>query len=270
MDTILETLKVIATEYALKVVGVVVVFIVASWLSKKLQKLVVGIAEKRKLDLTIGRVLGTLVRTGIMAFAVISILGVFGIETASFAVVLGAAGLAIGLAFQGSLGNLSAGVMLLIFRPFKVGDVITVAGTTGKVYEISLFTTLLDTPDNRRIIVPNGTIFGSTIENITHHATRRADINVGADYGASLEETRDVLLKAAATVEGGLSDPAPAVVCTGLGDSSVDWQVRIWCNTADTLGVIELGTRVVKNALDEAGIGIPFPQMDVHLDKVEG
>lgn len=145
-------------------------------------------------------------------------LTMFGFETTSFAAVIGAAGLAIGLAMQGTLSNFSAGHMLLIFRPFKVGDVVSTAGVTGKVINLALFTTEFDTPDNRRIIVPNGAIFGSTIENITFHDTRRVDVSVGTEY------------------------------------------------TADYWAVRDRATQSIKKHLDEAGIGIPFPQMDVHID----
>lgn len=158
--------------------------------------------------------------------------------------------------------------MLLVFRPFKVGDVVSVAGITAKVVEIELFTTLFDTPDNRRIIVPNGQIFGSTIENITFHETRRVDVNVGTDYGADLKETRAVLERVAANVEGGLDDPAPQIYLTELAGSSINWAVRVWAQTPDYWAVRERITDEIKDALDDAEIGIPFPQMDVHLDGI--
>jgi len=172
------------------------------------------------------------------------------------------------MALSGTLGHFASGVMLLIFRPFKVGDVINAAGVIGKVYEIELFTTALDTPDNRRIIVPNGSIYGATIENISHHPTRRVDVAVGVDYSADIDKTREVLDAAARSVEGILSDPPHAIVLGDLGDSAVNWTVRVWCNSADYWGIKEQLTRAVKQHLDQAGIGIPFPQMDVHLDKV--
>ena len=156
--------------------------------------------------------------------------------------------------------------MLLTFRPFKVGDVVSAGGTTGKVFEIGLFTTIFDTPDNRRIIVPNNEIFGGTIENVSHHATRRVAVSVGTDYGADIDKAREVMLAAAKATENVLGDPEPAVVLTGLGGSSIDWSVRVWVNAADYWGVMDALTRNVKVALDDAEIGIPFPQMDVHID----
>jgi small conductance mechanosensitive channel len=254
------------TQYAVKVVGALAFLIVAWIIAGVIGRATQRSLEKSKLDLTLTKFFGKLAKYVVLIMAVIACLGVFGIETTSFAALIGAAGLAIGLAFQGTLGNFSAGIMLLVFRPFGVGDVVNVNGTTAKVTEIELFTTLLDTPDNRRIIMPNGQIFGSTIENITFHPTRRVDVAVGTDYDASLREAREVLLQVAQNVEGGLSEPTPQVYLQELGGSSIDWSVRVWANTPDYWAVRERLTQQVKEALDEAGIGIPYPQMDVHFD----
>lgn len=253
------------TIFLPKVVGVVVLLFVAWTVSKWAGKRVTKTSEER-LDLTIARFLGSLTQYLIMIMALLGCLNIFGFETTSFAAVLGAAGLAIGLAMQGTLSNFSAGLMLLIFRPFKVNDVISTAGVTGKVINLSLFTTELDTPDNRRLIVPNGSIFGSTIENITFHDTRRVDVSVGTDYPADISQTRDVLLSAVANLDGVHADPAPVAYLTELGASSIDWSVRIWTNTTDYWDVRERATQAIKHALDNADIGIPYPQMDVHLD----
>ena len=183
---------------------------------------------------------------------------------------MGAAGLAVGLAFQGTLANFSSGVMLLVFRPFKVGDVVNAAGVTGKVYETGMFSTTLDTPDNRRIILPNGTVFGSTIENVTHHDTRRVDVTIGVDYAADLDDTRQVLTNSISNIPDTLNEPESQIVLSELGASSVDWTIRIWSNTEDYWGVRETVLESVKKSLDAAGIGIPYPQLDVHLDKVPG
>lgn len=253
------------TNFLPKVVGViallVVSWIVAKWAGKRVTK-----SAEKKLDLTIARFLGSLTKYGILIMAILSCLNIFGFQTTSFAAVIGAAGLAIGLAMQGTLSNFSAGLMLLIFRPFRVNDVVSTAGVTGKVVNLSLFTTEIDTPDNRRFIVPNGAIFGSTIENVTFHDTRRVEVVVGTDYPANIEQTREVLINAVKDIEGVHAEPAPVAYLTGLGGSSIDWSVRIWTNTPDFWAVRERATQAVKNALDEAGIGIPYPQMDVHLD----
>jgi len=226
--------------------------------------------RRANVDETLTRFIAKILRWLILVIAGIMCLSAFGIETTSFAAVLGAAGLAVGLAFQGTLSNFSAGVMLLVFRPFKVGDAVTVGGTTGKVDAIDLVSTTLDTADNRRFVVPNSTVFGSTIENITFHDTRRVDINVGCDYSADIDRTREVLNEAALTVPGRIDDPEHQIVLSGLGASSVDWIVRVWCKTDDYWDVRDAGIRAVKQALDNAGIGIPYPQMDVHVDKGDG
>jgi small conductance mechanosensitive channel len=155
--------------------------------------------------------------------------------------------------------------MLLIFRPFKVGDTVNVAGQSGTVDEIELFTTTLDTPDNRRIIMPNSAVFGATIENVSYHRVRRVDVPVGVSYDADIDLTRDVLQSAIATTPGALVEPAPEAVLLGLGASSVDWSVRAWAPTADVGAVKEALIRNVKVRLDAAGIAIPFPQMDIHV-----
>ncbi len=224
--------------------------------------------QKAKVDLTLSRFASKSIRWAILLFALIGCLGYFGINVTSFAAIIGAAGLAIGLAFQGSLSNVAAGVMLLIFRPFRVDQVVSVAGNTGKVFEIELFTTTIDTPDNRRIIIPNSAVFGAVIENVTFHPKRRVEVAVGVEYSADIDRTREVLTEAAHRVPGILTEDKPAIVLAELGASSVDWVVRVWCPTADFFAVKEALTREVKYALDNAGIGIPFPQMDVHLDKL--
>ncbi len=253
-------------EYAPMVGGaalfLIVAWIVSGWLSSIVRKSM----EKARIDTTLSRFAGKLTSWGVRIVALVSALEIFGVASTSFAAILGGAGLAIGLAFQGTLGSFAAGVMLLVFRPFKVGDVVTVAGITAKVDEIDLFSTTLDTPDNRRFIVPNGSIFGSTIENVTHHAKRRVDVTVGVEYSADIDRTREILTSATAGIEGMLEEPAPVIMLTGLGASSVDWVVRIWAATGDFWPVKERLTRSIKMKLDEADIGIPFPQMDVHLD----
>lgn len=244
------------------IILIILVIMVAGWVSK-----ITGKAVRRaKVEETLARFLSNIARYIVLVAGGVAILGTLGVETTSFAALIAAVGFAIGMAMSGMLGNVASGVMLLFFRPFKVGDVVNAAGTMGKIFEIGLFTTTFDTPDNRRIIVPNNSIFGGTIENISHHATRRVAVTVGTDYGADIDKAREVLLAAAKATEHVLSDPEPAVVLTGLGGSSIDWSVRVWVNSGDFWPVSDALTRNVKVALDEAGIGIPFPQMDVHID----
>lgn len=252
--------------YALQALGVLVAMLVgwtvAGWTRRSMERAF----ERTKFDLTLGRFFSNLARYAILTGTVLGCLGAFGVETTSFAAVIGAAGLAIGLGFQGSLSNFSSGVMLLVFRPFKVGDLVNVAGVLGTVEQIELFTTELKTPDNRKIIIPNTAIFGGNIDNITAHPIRRVDVNVGVDYAADIDETRRVLEEVIAKTDKRIEDPVSVVFLKGLGGSSVDWVLKVWCKTEDYWAVHEAVTRATKMALDQAGIGIPFPQMDVHFD----
>lgn len=236
---------------------------VAGWARRALRR---GLGST-KFDPTLGKFLSNVARWVILTLAVIACLGTFGVQTTSFAALVGAVGLAVGLGFQGTLGHLASGVLLLVFRPFRVGDMVNIAGTLGKVNEIDLFMTELDTPDGKRVIIPNNKIFGGVIENITHHPRRRVEVAVGVAYEADLDETRAVLERAVREIPGALPDPAPEVVLQELGSSSVNWQLRVWAPRDDFLKIRQVTTRAAKVALDNAGITIAFPQMDVHLYK---
>ena len=266
MPEVSEDTMALVTDYGLNALWALAVlfggWIVAGWIGGAVRKA----CDKAKIDVTLGKFFAKAARWIILIMVVLACLGMFGVETTSFAAVLAAAGFAVGMALQGTLSNFAAGVMLLIFRPFKVGDVVCVAGHTGKVNEIELFTTTMDTPDNRRLILPNGAIFGASIENVTFHDKRRVDVAVGVDYSADIDKTRAVLTEAATGVTGRLQDEDPMVILAELGASSVDWSVRVWSKTADFFAVKEALTEAIKKALDQAEIGIPFPQMDVHVD----
>ncbi len=256
-STIIEYLTPAIIALVLLFVG----WLVAKWVGH----LAASAMRKARVEETLCRFAGKVIKTAILIFVCLSCLSLFGIEVTAFAAVLAAAGFAIGLAFQGSLGNLAAGVMLLIFRPFRVGDTVVVSGNRGTVFEIDIFVTTLDTPDKRRLIIPNGSIFGSTIENVSHHKTRRVAVGVGTDYAADLDQTRQVLLDAANSIENTLADPGASVVLSELGGSSVEWSVRVWVNAEDFWSVKDALTRAIKISLDEAKIEIPYPQMNVHL-----
>ena len=266
MNEINPDILALIQTYGLKVVGVVIflfaVYLFAGWCRKLVQKA----TKSAAVDRTLSHFFGNAVRWLIILLGLLACLSVFGIQTTSFAAILGAAGLAIGLAFQGTLSNLAAGVMLLVFRPFKVGSFISVGGATGTVREIDLFTVSMDTLDNRRLILPNSSIFGAAIENLSFNESRRVDVPVGVCYGADMDQTREVLMNAAKTVPHQSEGRAPEIFLAGLGASSVDWEVRVWCAHPDYFPVWDATVRAAKKALDEAGISIPFPQMDVHLD----
>ena len=199
-----------------------------------------------------------------------AVLSKMGAPLGGLAALLAAAGFAIGLAFQGTLSNFASGVLMLVFRPFKVGDMIHAGGVVGKVNEIDLFTTTLDTPDNRRIIVPNSAISGGTIENISYHTHRRIEVVVGVDYTADLHQTRTALeaataVFAAGTIQG--EGRGSQVVLSNLGDSAVEWKIRVWVAAENYWSMMESVTGEVKQQLDAVNIGIPFPQLDVHLSR---
>jgi small conductance mechanosensitive channel len=252
---------------SLALLAVFIGYLVAKYVSR-----IISHPVCRSVDETLGKFVGRVVFYAILISVVGATLSHVGVKMGGLAAVLGAAGFAVGLAFQGTLSNFAAGVLLLVFRPFKVGDMVNAAGVVGKVNEIDLFTTTLDTPDNRRIIVPNSSISGGTIENISFHKHRRIEVLVGVEYAADLQRTRDALQRAvdhlaSETVQG--PDRGAFVILAGLGSSSVDWKVRMWVNTPEFFRVTELLTNQVKLELDAAGITIPFPQMDVHLHRVD-
>jgi len=271
MNDVMEYLKGIDWAYLgaralIALIILVAVWIVAGW-AGRLCKLALHRLNAAEALVRFG---GKAVRILIVILGLMAVLSYFGIQTTGLAAVLGGSVLAIGLAFQGSLSNVAAGVMLLIFRPFKIGDYINAAGQSGTVNNLGLFTTDMDTPDNRRIIVPNSAIFGSIIENYSFHDVRRADIAVGVDYAADIDKTRDVLERVIETIPERIQDDSRKhqVVLTNLGASSVDWAVRIWCQSGDYWAVKEKSLRAAKMALDEAGIGIPFPQLSLHVEKL--
>ncbi len=235
-------------------------FIVAGWVSGMVTKAL----AKAKFDITLSKFAAKLARWIVLAVVFVSCLGIFGIKTTSFAAIIAASTLAIGMSLQGTLGHFAAGVMLLIFRPYKVGDLVVVEGQTGIIDEIGIFTTNMNSLENKRIIIPNGKAFGGIIENIGFNKYLRADIDVGVDYTADIDKTRAVLEKAAASVKRSVSGPHQ-IFLSGLGDSAVNWQVRVPASPAEFWDVYQATIRAVKVELDQAGIGIPFPQRDVHL-----
>ncbi|MBT3983990.1 MAG: mechanosensitive ion channel [Bacteriovoracaceae bacterium] len=266
----IENLPELITQFTIKLVSFLVAISV-TWLAGGFfRKLSVTTMNRAKLDKSLVGFISKLIRWLILSIGVISSLGIFGIQTASFAALLAGAGMAIGMALQGTLGNFAAGVMLLLFRPFKLEDVVSVGGQTGVVKEIDVFNTVLDTFDNRRIIIPNGQVFGSKIENITFHPNRRVSVDVGSGYNSDLDTTRKILRDAALRIEGILKDPAPAVVLLELGESSINWSVRVWAPKEIFWDVKDSLTREIKYALDKEGISIPYPQMDLHLQDMSG
>lgn len=253
-----------AQGFLFGLVVLLVAWFVAGWTRRLIRRTL----DRPRVDATLAKFSGNLLYYIILILGLLAALSTMGVEVASFVAILAAAGFAIGLALQGTLSNFAGGVMLLIFRPFKVGDYITVADETGFVREIQLFYTTIDQRDNKRVIVPNSDAFGSTIKNQFHHDEVRVDVAVGTDYPADIDQTRRVLKEAATNVEDRVTDRGVQVALKGLGDSAINWEVRIWSTPDNYFRLRQELARAVKYALDRAEIGIPYPQMDVHMDKL--
>ena len=255
----------VVTVWGLKVIAAIAIFIIGRWIARGLRAVVRRMMEKSKADPIIIGFVGSITYIALLAFVIIAALGQLGIQTTSFIAILGAAGLAIGLALQGSLANFAAGFLMIIFRPFKVGDFIEGAGVSGVVEAIQIFTTTLKTGDNKTIIIPNAKLSGDNIINYSAQETRRVDMTVGVAYDADLAHVKNVLNDIISKEERILADPAPKVAVAELADSSVNFVVRVWTKTADYWGVKFDMTETIKNRFDAEGIGIPFPQRDIHI-----
>ena len=268
MDETIEGIVELAMLYGVQVILALTIFIVGKWVAKKIANIVQRVLAKNNVDPAIQHFVGSLVSWVLIIFVVIASLGQLGIQTASFVAIVGAAGLAVGLALQGSLANFAAGVLILIFRPFKVGDFIEVAGVSGVVQKIQIFTTELHSPDNKKIIVPNGGVISGNITNYSANDTRRVDLVFGVGYGDDINAAKAVLQSVVAAEPKVLQDPAPTIAVVELADSSVNLVCRPWVNTADYWDVYFNITEAAKKALDAEGISIPFPQRDLHLHNV--
>lgn len=256
--------------YGIKLLTALVVLILGIWISKFLRNSVRRVLEKRTVDPTIGRFVTNIAYVALLVFVVMAALGQLGIQTTSFIAVIGAAGLAIGLALQGSLSNFAAGFMLVAFRPFKVGDFIEGGGVAGTVDEIQIFSTRLKTPDNKVVVVPNSKIFDDAIVNYSAMETRRVDMLVGVSYDADLAHVKKVLEELVNAETRILQEPAYQIAVSELADNSVNLVVRAWVRTADFWGVKFDLTEQIKVRFDAEGIGIPYPQRDVHLYEHKG
>ena len=253
--------------WGINIVMAFVIFMVGKFIARILVNIAKKIMTKAKVDNILVNFIGSIISTVLLLFVVIASLDQLGVDTTSLIALIGAAGLAIGLALQGSLQNLASGVMLIVFRPFNDGDFIEAAGVIGVVESIGIFTTTMRSGDNREIIVPNGAIFGGTITNYSRRATRRVDMVFGIGYDDDIKIAKDILNRILDEDERILKDPAPVVAVAELADSSVNFNVRPWCATGDYWDVYFDTHEKVKLAFDAEGISIPYPQMDVHQHK---
>jgi small conductance mechanosensitive channel len=251
--------------FGVKILAALAVFIIGRWIVKYLGNLTGRVMEKRDVDPTLTKFVANMTYVALLIFVILAALGMLGIQTTSFIAVIGAAGLAVGLALQGSLSNFAAGVLMIIFRPFKVGDFIEGAGVTGTVEEIQIFNTHLATPDNKAIIIPNAKLTADNIVNYSTKGTRRADMVFGIGYEDDIDKARDIITEILSNDARVLKDPPLQVAVSELADSSVNFVARAWVNTADYWGVVFDATEAVKKRFDTEGVSIPFPQRDVHL-----
>jgi len=257
----------LAIAYGIKVLGAIAIFIIGKWASKVLTNLFRKALEKSNTDPTLIKFLGDLIYFGLLVLVIITALGTLGVNTTSFAAIIGAAGLAIGLALQANFSNFGAGVVILFLRPFKVGDFVEAGGATGSVEAIGIFNTTIKTGDNRVIIVPNSNIISGNIVNYSKEPIRRIDLVIGVGYDDDLKLVKETLEEILNSDERILKDPAPSVALAELADSSVNFNVRPWVKTEDYWSVRSDLLEKIKVTFDEKGINIPYPQLDVHLDQ---
>jgi len=264
-EQLIETTLTLVSTWGLQVVGAIAVLIVGRWIAGLLRRGVTRGLERARVDATLVPFLAGMTYYLALAVVLIAVLGLFGIETTSLIALVGAAGLAVGLALQGTLANFSSGVMLLIFRPFGKGDFVEVAGVMGSVQQIGIFTTTLSTPDNVRIIVPNSAVSGAIISNYSANDTRRNDMVFGVSYVDDLEKAEDAIRRVLAGDSRVLKEPEPVVAVAELADSSVNFVVRPWCSKDDYWPLRFDLMRRVKDELESSGCSIPFPQRDLHI-----
>lgn len=265
MEQIIKEIEPLVAIYGLKIIGAIVTLIIGIWIAKLLARTLGKVLKKKEVDETLTKFVVSLVRIGLIAFVIISAAAQLGIQTASFIAVIGTAGLAIGFALQGSLSNFASGAMLIIFKPIKVGDYVEGGGVAGSVESVGIFVTTLITPDNKVIYVPNSNITGNNIVNYSAKDTRRVDMVFGIGYSDDIDKAKSVIQSMLESDSRIFKNPAPQIVVSALADSSVNFNVRPWVNSADYWGVYFDVTEAIKKKFDAENISIPFPQRDVHM-----
>ncbi len=267
MEQLLDKLIEWGATFGIKIIAAVAILIIGRMVAKILQKLIIKVMDKKNVDKTISSFASSMVFSALYIFVILAALSQVGIQTTSFMAIIGAAGLAIGLALQGSLSNFASGLLIILFRPFKLDDYVEAGGVSGSISKISVFTTDINTVDNKKIIVPNAQIMNGTITNYTAEKTRRVDLTFGVGYEADISKVKDILNKIINEHELILKDPEPFVRLGNLGDSSIDFTVRVWSKTEDYWTVHFDLIESAKEEFDKANISIPYPQMDVHMIK---
>ncbi|MGX9419247.1 small-conductance mechanosensitive channel MscS [Vibrio sp. RC27] len=255
-------------QYGVNIISAILILFIGNIIVKAIARSIGKLLAKREMDQAVVDFVSALVRYLLFVIVLIAALGRVGVQTASVVAVIGAAGLAVGLALQGSLSNFAAGVLIVAFRPFKSGDYVEIGGVAGSVSSIQIFQTVLKTPDNKMIVVPNGGVIGGPIVNYSHHATRRIDFTIGVSYSADLQKSKELITKIIEADSRVLKEPGVTVGVVELADSSVNFVARPWVKTEDYWAVYFDLLQAMKEGLDKEGIEIPFPQMDVNLNKV--
>jgi len=255
----------LVTQLGLGIITAVVVLIIGRWIAKGVTRIVRRALRRYEVDVTLEKFVCSLVYAILLTIVVIAAINQLGVQTTSLVAVVGAAGLAVGLALQGSLSNFAAGVLIVLFRPYKAGDLIDVAGETGIVKEVQIFTTLLDTLDNKRIVIPNSQVMAGNITNYTANELRRVDLTAGVSYEDDLDKVKSALQAVVAADKRVVKDPEPTIAVFEMADSSVNFVVRPWVKTEEYWDVYFDLTEAIKKRFDQEGISIPFPQRDVHL-----
>ncbi|EJL6674128.1 small-conductance mechanosensitive channel MscS [Vibrio cholerae] len=268
MNTWLITNSDLLIQYGVNVISAILILFVGNIVVKAVAGSVAKVLRSKEMDKAVVEFIHGLVRYTLFIIVLIAALSRIGVQTASVVAVLGAAGLAVGLALQGSLSNFAAGVLIVAFRPFKAGDYVEIAGVAGSVDSILIFQTVLKTPDNKMVVVPNSAVIGGAITNYSRHETRRVDMVIGVSYKSDLQKTKRVLRETLEKDPRILKDPDMTIGVLTLADSSINFVVRPWCKTEDYWKVYFDSMQAIKEALDANGIEIPFPQMDVHLNKI--
>jgi len=268
-NQVLELIQTKGIDFAINLVTAIAIFYVGKLVVSILVRALRKVMRRQEVDETLETFVCNLVRMVLLVLVIIAAIGALGIQTTSFIAIFGAAGLAVGLALQGSLSNFASGVLIVLFRPYRVGDFVEAAGISGVVEQVQILTTVLKTGDNKQIIVPNGQIMDSIITNYSANDTRRVDMVVGVSYDDDLDKVRKTIEELVAADDRILDEPACKIAVSALADSSVNFIVRPWVNTSDYWGVMFDLTEAIKKRFDEEGISFPFPQQDVHLHTVK-
>lgn len=269
LEQLLIQAQTLVTEFGVNILAALAIFIAGRWIAKGLTGALRKLMRRRDVESTLETFIGNFVYMGLLIFVILAALSQLGIQTASIIAVLGAAGLAVGLALQGSLSNFAAGILILLFKPYKAGDWIEAAGVAGKVEGLKIFTTSLVTGDNKLVVVPNSQITGGVITNYSAKDKRRIDMVVGVSYSDDLDKVRAVVSEVLQADDRVLAEPAATIAVNQLADSSVNFVVRPWVRTEDYWGAYFDLTETIKKRFDSEGISIPFPQRDIHLHKAD-